>query len=148
MKLKMNRSLLVGLIAVLIGITGGAILITLSGNNPAMGYFYLFKGGLGSLERLCNTLASATVLTLTGLAVTFAFRTGLFNIGVSGQMLMGGFFATAFGLTVNLPQIIMIPLMMVVGMIGGALWAGISGYLKSKFNVHEVVSTIMLNWVA
>lgn len=148
MKIKFNRAFLVGLIAILVGIIGGAFLMLLSKNNPIMGYFYLFKGGLGSVERICNTLASATVLTLTGLAVTFAFRTGLFNIGVSGQMLMGGFFATMFGLTVDLPQIVMIPLMILVGMIGGGIWAGIAGFLKSKFNVHEVVSTIMLNWVA
>src|SRR5690606_23402426 len=119
-----------------------------TGNNPFAGYLYLFEGGLKSITRIGNTLATATPLIFTGLSVAFAFRTGLFNIGASGQMLFGAFCATFIGLNLDLPKIIMVPLMVVVGFLAGALWALVPGLLKARFNVHEVVSTIMLNWTA
>ncbi len=142
------RPLWVALISVLLGLIAGAILMASTGNNPLEGYLYLFKGGLMSIERIGNTLATATALVLTGLSVAFAFKTGLFNIGASGQMLMGGLFATALGLTLDLPKPIMIPVVLLAAIIGGGLWALIPGLLKAKFNVHEVVATIMMNWIA
>ena len=78
--------------------------MAIMGHNPIDGYSFLFKGGLMNIERIGNTLATATPLILTGLSLAFAFKTGLFNIGAPGQMLMGGFFATAVGLTVKLPD--------------------------------------------
>lgn len=144
----MNRKLAVALISVLLGLIAGAVLMAFTGNNPAEGYEYLFKGGLMNLERLGNTLATATPLMLTGLSVAFAFKTGLFNIGASGQMLIGGLCATAVALTFNLPKPLMLSLAVLAAMIGGGLWGVIPGYLKAKFNVHEVVSTIMMNWIA
>ncbi len=143
-----NKQLWVAVIAVLLGLTAGAILMAVIGNNPFEGYTYLFKGGLMSLERVGNTLASATPIMLTGLSVAFAFRTGLFNIGASGQMLMGGLCATAIALTLNLPKPLVIPVILIASMIGGGLWGVVPGYLKAKFNVHEVVATIMMNWIA
>ena len=80
--------------------------------------------------------------------MAFAFRTGLFNIGGAGQMLMGGLCATLVALWVPLPKFVMLPVMMVAAMLGGALWAAVPGLLKARFNVHEVVSTIMMNWMA
>ncbi|MFC7679048.1 ABC transporter permease [Paenibacillus sp. GCM10028914] len=136
------------LIAVLLGLVAGALLMVLTGHNPVEGFKYLFQGGLKNPERIGNTLATSTPLILTGLSVAFAFRTGLFNIGVAGQMLFGGFCATAIGLTVDLPKGLLLPLMILVGFIGGALWAVIPGLLKARYNVHEVVSTIMMNWIA
>lgn len=144
----MNRKSLLSMFAVVLGLVAGAILMALIGNNPVDGYSYLIQGGAMSLERLGNTIATAAPLILTGLSVAFAFKTGLFNIGTPGQMLFGGFCATAVGLTVNLPQMILVPLMVLVGIISGALWAVVPGVLKAKFNVHEVVSTIMMNWIA
>lgn len=134
--------------AVVLGLLAGALLMLLMGNNPVEGYSFLFKGGLMSLERIGNTIATSTPLILTGLSVAFAFRTGLFNIGAPGQMLFGGLCATAVGLTVELPTPILLPLIIIAGLIGGALWAVVPGVLKSKFNVHEVVSSIMMNWIA
>lgn len=116
--------------------------------DPIQGFTYLFKGGLMSAERIGNTLATATTLTLTGLAMAFAFRTGLFSIGASGQMLMGGLTATALALSIQLPKAAMLPVVVVAAMLAGALWGFIPGILKARFNVHEVVSTIMLNWIA
>lgn len=134
--------------AIAFGMLIAAILIIITGNNPIAAYFQLFAGGLMNVKRISNTLANATTLTLTGLSVAFAFRTGLFNIGASGQMLIGGLFATMIGLTVNIPKPLLLPLMFLAAMLGGALWGFIPGLLKAKFNVHEVVSTIMMNFIA
>lgn len=142
------RRVIVSLIAVLFGIIAGGILMTVTGNNPIEGFSYLFQGGLKTIDRIGNTFATATPLIFTGLSVAFAFRTGMFNIGTPGQMLIGGLCATAVGLTVDIAKPLLLLLMIVVGFVGGALWAFIPGLLKAKFNVHEVVSTIMMNWVA
>lgn len=119
-----------------------------TGHNPIEGYMYLLQGALKNPERIGNMLATATPLILTGLSVAFAFRTGLFNIGAAGQMLFGGFCATAIGLSLDLPRPLLLTVMVVAGFVGGALWAFIPGLLKARYNVHEVVSTIMMNWVA
>ena len=136
------------IMAVILGLIAGALLMLIMGFNPVEGYTYLFKGGLMNLERIGNTIATATPLMLTGLSVAFAFKTGLFNIGTPGQMLFGGFCSIAVGLTLDLPKIILVPIVVLVGIIGGALWAIVPGVLKAKFNVHEVVSSIMMNWIA
>ena len=136
------------IMAVILGLIAGALLMLIMGFNPVEGYTYLFKGGLMNLERIGNTIATATPLMLTGLSVAFAFKTGLFNIGTPGQMLFGGFCSIAVGLSLDLPKIILVPIVVAVGIIGGALWAIVPGVLKAKFNVHEVVSSIMMNWVA
>ncbi|MFO7636096.1 MAG: ABC transporter permease [Clostridia bacterium] len=134
--------------AVLLGLLAGAILILFIGKNPLEGFYYLFRGGTMNMERIGNTIATATTLILTGLSVGFAFKTGLFNIGAAGQMLMGGLAATTVGLTVDLPKFLLLPLMLVAAMIGGGIWGSIPGFLKALFNVHEVVCTIMTNWIA
>lgn len=142
------RNTIVSLVAILLGLLAGALLMLLIGSNPIGGYTYLIQGGLRNLERVGNTLATATPLIFTGLSVAFAFRTGLFNIGASGQLLIGGLCAIAVGLTFDLSKPLLLSLMVLMGFLGGALWAFIPGLLKAKFNVHEVVSTIMMNWIA
>ena len=136
------------IMAVLLGLLAGALLMLIMGFNPAEGYRYLFKGGLMNLERIGNTIATATPLMLTGLSVAFAFKTGLFNIGTPGQMLFGGFCSIAVGLTLDLPRGILVPIIVLSGVLGGAVWGIVPGYLKARFNVHEVVSSIMMNWTA
>lgn len=143
-----SRKVMVSLVAVLLGLIAGALLMLATGHNPLVGFSFMVQGGLKNLERIGNTIATATPLILTGLSVAFAFRTGLFNIGAAGQMLFGGFCATVVGLTVTLPSFVLVPLMILVGILGGALFAFIPGFLKAKFNVNEVVSTIMMNWIA
>jgi len=135
--------------AVLLGLIAGAILMVAIGANPFKGFFFLFRGGIQSIERFGNVFAIATTLILTGLSVAFAFRTGLFNIGAAGQMLIGGLCATVVGLSFpDLPRIILLLLMFVSALLGGAIWGIIPGLLKARFNVHEVVATIMMNWIA
>jgi general nucleoside transport system permease protein len=147
LKLRLPKALIIALIAIFLGLAAGAILMAVTGSNPFAGYFYLFRGGLMSGERIGNTLAAATPLIMTGLSVAFAFNTGLFNIGASGQMLVGGLAATALGLTLNLPKGLLLPIVILAGTLGGAIWGVVPGLLKARFNVHEVVATIMMNWI-
>ncbi|MEW8972149.1 ABC transporter permease [Mesobacillus jeotgali] len=142
------RNTIVSLISIFLGLVAGGILMLFIGSNPIEGYSYLLQGALKNLERIGNTLATATPLVFTGLSVAFAFRTGLFNIGASGQMLVGGLAATAVALTFDFSRPILLMVMVLAGLVAGALWAFIPGLLKAKFNVHEVVSTIMMNWIA
>lgn len=147
-KLLTNRAIIIALVAIALGLVAGALLMAAIGSNPFTAYLYLFGGGLMSVERIGNTLATAVPLVFTGLAVAFAFRTGLFSIGGAGQMLIGGLFATMVALWVPLPKFAILPIMLVAAALGGALWAAVPGLLKARFNVHEVVTTIMMNWVA
>lgn len=135
--------------AVILGLIAGGILMAAIGANPFQGFLYLFRGGVQSIERIGNVFAIATTLILTGLSVAFAFRTGLFNIGAAGQMLIGGLCATIVALSFDsLPRLILLFVMFLAALLGGALWGIIPGLLKAKFNVHEVVATIMMNWIA
>ena len=146
--LRTSSRLTVGLIAVLLGLVAGALLMLAAGNSPLSGYAFLFKGASMSLERIGNTLAGAAPLILTGLSAAFAFNTGLFNIGASGQLLAGGLCASAVGLGLPLPRPLLLCAMIIAALAGGALWGFVPGLLKALFNVHEVVSTIMMNWLA
>jgi len=140
-------------ISIFLGFVVGFILLLLLGFNPVEGYSFLFHGGVrgvlsGDFRQLGNVLLNTTPLILTGLAIAFAFRTGLFNIGVTGQMLMGGFFGILVGAMIELPRIIHVPLMILASITGGALWAFVPGVLKAKFRINEVVTGIMMNYIA
>ena len=144
-----DNTLVISLSAVLLGLIAGAILILMVGENPFVAFTYLFRGGLMNVERIGNTLATATPLLLVGLSVSFAFKTGLFNIGGAGQMLIGGLFGSMFALTAtSMSRPLFFILLILIGIAGGALWCVVPGLLKALFNVHEVVSTIMMNWIA
>lgn len=145
---KIDTRVITSLMAIIAGLLAGAILILMSGHNPIEGYYNLFRGGLSSVERIGNSLALATPLILTGLSVAFANKTGLFNIGAAGQMLIGGFCATVFAHSVPLARPLMVPMVVIMAMLGGAIWGAVPGVLKARFNVNEVVATIMMNWIA
>jgi len=145
---KRNPVLVRSLLATGLGLVAGAIMMLLIGENPFAGYFYLLKGAFMSLERIFNVIGTGTALVLTGLSVAFAFKTGLFNIGAAGQMLVGGLCASTVGLMAPLPRIVLLPTMFIAAALGGGLWGAVPGFLKAKFNVHEVVATIMMNWIA
>ena len=112
-------------------------------------YRALFVGSVGSPRAISETLFTATPLILAGLAVAIGFQAGLFNIGVNGQMHIGGMVALWIGFTfVSLPIFIHIPLALLGAIVGGAIWAGIAGLLKARTGAHEVITTIMLNFIA
>lgn len=140
----------VPLLAVLLGFIGGAIVMIITGQNPLQAYTALLKGAgfFGDLKRFGDTLLNTTTLILTGLSVAFAFRTGLFNIGAPGQMLMGGFLAVLIGVKLSLPAYIHMPLAVIGAALAGAVWAFIPGILKARFRIHEVVSSIMMNYIS
>ena len=141
-------NILVPVISIIIGLFVGAIVMLVSGYDPVEGYIALWNGIFGDVYSIGNTIRQITPYILSGLAVAFAFRTGLFNIGVEGQLLMGWLAAAWVGSAVDLPRIIHLPLALLAAAAGGAFWAFIVGYLKARFNVHEVISSIMLNYTA
>lgn len=154
----LGRQIAVTIIAVALGLLVGALLIILSGligpaqtldlTLPITAYGAVLEGALGGPKAIANTLNAATPLIFTGLAVSFGFRAGLFNIGANGQFLMGAFFAAIIGSTVGIPFPIALLLAVAAGTIGGAFWGLIPGVLKAWRGAHEVVVTIMLNSTA
>jgi ABC-type uncharacterized transport system permease subunit len=137
------------LIATLMALLVGAIMLLLLGANPIQGYAALFEGAFGSTNALADTAVKATPLLLVGLGICIAFRSGVINIGGEGQMILGGLTATALGLAFpDLPGALFIPLALLSGFIAGGVWGGIPGYLKARFNVNEILSTIMMNAIA
>ena len=143
------RPMLTPFLAILTALLIGAIIMLLSGDNPILAYFGLFEGAFGSFQGLAKTIRKMTPFIFTGLSVAFAFKAGLFNIGASGQFLIGTVCAAAVGVNFEgLPFIIHMPLALLAGMIGGAIWGAIPGLLKVWRGTHEVIGTIMLNYVA
>lgn len=127
----------------------GAALIFLTGNNPILIYQKMFFGMVGSRNAVIQTLLQTTPLIFCGLAVTFGMRGGLLNIGVEGQLYIGALCASVVGIYVKgLPTVLHIVLCMSAAMIGAAMWAFIPVILKIKVNTHEVVTALMLNYVA
>lgn len=136
-------------IAVLVGFIVGAIAIMITGNNPITAYVSLFRGSLGTLPGFGETLYKITPILFTGLAAAVSFRCGLFNIGAEGQYVMAAVTTIAVGwYGQNLPHIVLIPLIMVCGFFAGGIWGAIAGFLKATRGINEVITTIMLNWIA
>ena len=162
------RALVVPSLALLTALAIGAVIIILSdrdfvtqfGSNPgaALGagltsvrdaYVGLIGGSVGTPRAISETLLQATPLILTGLAVAVGFRAGLFNIGAEGQLYAGAASSIFVGFAlVGLPAFIHLPLAIIAGIAGGALWGFIPGFLKARTGAHEVIVTIMLNYVA
>lgn len=143
--------LLVPLLAVLAALMLGALLILVTagpGQVPAA-YLALFQGAFVGMSSVSETLLNATPLILAGLSVALGFRAGLFNIGAEGQMVIGGTTAVIAGFTLSgLPTVIHLPIAVMAGFVGGAIWGGIPGWLRAKTGAHEVIGTIMLNFIA
>ena len=146
---KYLRSAVGPLAAIIISLLIGALFISIVGKNPVEVYLRLFGGTLGNSYGIGQVLFKSTPLIFTGLAVAFAFKAGLFNIGAEGQVIIGAFCSALIGFTfISLPAVILLPLSILAGFIGGAFWGGIAGYLKARYGSHEVINTIMLNFVA
>lgn len=135
--------------AVLISLLFGAVLIAVIGRDPAEVYYKLFIETLGNTYGLGQVFFKATPLILTGLSVAMAFKAGLFNIGAEGQLNVGAFASAWVGFTfVSLPWFVLIPFCIIAGFLAGAIWASVAGILKARFGSHEVINTIMLNFIA
>jgi ABC-type uncharacterized transport system permease subunit len=142
----------VSLGAIMIALILGGILIAFAGGNPFLSYAHIARASFGNIGVISDTLVKATPILMTALACSIAFRMKLWNIGAEGQFIMGAFGASAVVLAPLLPAEtpawIFIPVMIVAGMLMGALWGFIPGYLKAKFNVNEIISTLMLNYIS
>lgn len=114
----------------------------------ATSYRALFRGSVGSVKAISETLFATTPLLLAGLGIALGFRAGLFNIGAQGQMFIGGIAATYVGIYVTAPGFIHIPLAVLAGLVGGMVWGGLAGLLKARTGAHEVITTIMGNFIA
>ena len=132
-------------IAIICGFIVASVVLCIAGYNPIEAFNALFKGILSKPKYISNTIIKATPIILTGVSVAFAFKTGLFNIGAEGQYIAGTIAATIVGIKLNLPAIIQIPVVILAGMLAGAIFGGIVGLLKAKFGIHEVITSIMLN---
>jgi simple sugar transport system permease protein len=147
--MKIFRELLFPLIAVVAAFIVGGILILVIGDNPLEAYRLLFGSAFSWPVGIGYTLFYATPLIFTGLAVLVAFRCGLLNIGVEGQLYVAAFATAWMGITfANLSSWILIPLCFIGAIVGGGVWGAIPGVLKARFGSHEVINTIMLNFVA
>jgi simple sugar transport system permease protein len=143
---------LVSVGAIVVALILGGIVLALVGGNPFRAYAHIARASFGSVGVFSDTLVKATPLILTGLACTVAFRMKLWNIGAEGQLYVGAFAASAIVLTPILPAetpaILMLLTMAVAGFIAGALWGFVPGILKARLNVNEVVTTLMMNYIA
>ncbi|MDP1544696.1 MAG: ABC transporter permease [Anaerolineales bacterium] len=166
------QALLVPVLAVVTGLLLGGVVILASGANPLEAYGALFTGSFGKPANLIaglgilfstgenaalikaiypftESLVIATPYIFAGLSVAIGFRCGLFNIGAEGQFFIGALCSAFVGYSLKgLPMIVHLPLAIMGGALGGALWGMIPGYLKARFGAHEVVNTIMMNWIA
>ncbi|MFH1183602.1 MAG: ABC transporter permease [Chloroflexota bacterium] len=138
--------------AILVALIVGGFVIGAAGGDPIRSYLHIANASFGSLGVLSDTIVKATPILLAALACSVAFRMRLWNIGAEGQFIMGAFGASAIILTPVLPaetsRWIFIPVMILAGMAAGAAWGFIPGYLKAAFSVNEIISTLMLNYIA
>lgn len=147
-------AMLVPLLAVLTAIVIGGVVIALVGGNPFAAYLGLFEGAFGSVKALSETAVWASPYIFAGLAVALAFKGGLFNIGAEGQLALGAVASAWVGyalpgiLGVELPMIIHLPLAVGAGILFGFIWGAIPGALKAYTGAHEVINTIMMNYIA
>ena len=135
--------------ALIIALLLGAVMMVVLGADPLIGYSALLTGAFGGSYALSSTAVQAVPLLLVGVGICIAFRANVFNIGGEGQIAMGGLASAATALALpDLPGPVLIPLVLLAGAAGGGIWGAIPGVFKAKYNVNEILSTIMLNLVA
>ncbi|HSH03194.1 MAG TPA: ABC transporter permease [Anaerolineae bacterium] len=152
---RIGRALLIPTLAIITSLIIGALIIIITAESPligltkvGIGYWGIIDGALLSRNGIPNTLVATIPLILTGLAVAIPFHAGLFNIGAEGQFMMGALIGTLVGIYVPLPVGIHPLAVLLFGFIGGALWGLIPGLLRAYMGAHEVINTIMLNFIA
>ena len=136
------------LISVLIGFIVGAVVLAVAGYNPLEAYGAMFAGMFRQPKYVSQIVINAVPIILTGLSVSFAYKSGLFNIGAEGQYMIGTVTAALVGRYFLLPMGVHPAAVLLLAFLFGGLFGGLAGWLKARFGVHEVISTIMLNWIA
>ncbi|GAB4427427.1 MAG: ABC transporter permease [Chloroflexi bacterium OHK40] len=140
--------LLVPVLAVFTALVLGALMIGLTGGDWLAAYIGLWQGSFGSPRAIADTVVRSTPFIICGLGVALGFKAGLFNIGAEGQLYAGAVCVVVVGTVLQLPPVLHIPLGIIAGALGGAAWAAIAGILKARTGAHEVINTIMLNYIA
>ncbi|MCX5568398.1 ABC transporter permease [Kaistia nematophila] len=135
-------------LAILFALGLGALVILTVDESPVRVFVTLLNGAFGSPERIAGTLLQTTPILICGIAACISFRGGLFNIGIEGQLFMGGFWATWVGFSFNLPPALHLLLAMAVAVIAGMAWIAIPAFFRARYKTNEVVSTILANYVA
>ena len=143
-----DSKLLFTLVSIILGLLVGALVLALVGYNPIEAYSKLIEGVFKTPRNMGWAIVNSTPIILTGLGVCFAFKTGLFNMGAEGQFIIGSTVGFLLGYNLNLPGPIHVLVTVVAAFLVGAIYGGIAGFIKAKFGIHEVISTIMLNWIA
>lgn len=138
------------ILGVLVGLLIGAVLILIAKQDPIGAYKVMFTGSFGGLRQITETLIQACPIMIIGLGMSAAFRARVWNIGAEGQYFMGALFGgiVALYLPPFLPRFVLIVVMMLAGVLGGALWGFIPAVLKIKKGINEIISTLMLNYIA
>jgi simple sugar transport system permease protein len=143
------RELLFSIVAVIAAFALGGLIVLFIGDSPMLVYELLISSTFGSLDGVAYTLFYATPLIFTGLAVAVAFKCGLLNIGAEGQLIAAAFATAWVGLTFpGWPALVVTLMAMLAAVLVGGVWSGIPGVLKAKFGAHEVITTIMMNFIA
>ncbi len=137
------------LMSVLLAMIVGSLIVLASGGDPVAAFSSLWEGAFGNAYQTGETIMRSTPLIFTGLAIAYGFRAGLFNIGAEGQLFMGGLAAAWLGIVLaGLPWFVILPVMLVLSAVAGALWAFIPALLKAKVGAHEVITTMMFSFIA
>ena len=136
----LKRPITATFIAIALGFAVAAVLLAVAGYDPVASFAALFEGVFSKPKYISNTIIKASPIILTGISVAFAFKTGMFNIGAEGQYVAGAVCAVLVGSTLDLPMVLQVPVV-----IRAAIGA-ITGFLKARFGIHEVITAIMLNW--
>lgn len=136
------------IISIFLGFLVVFLVLFLTGYNPVRAVTVMADAIFSRPKFITNVILKSAPLVLTGLSAAFAFKTGLFNIGAEGQYIIATVVSTIVGLIFDFPPIIQIPLVIFSGVIAGALLGGFVGILKAKFGIHEVITSIMLNWIS
>lgn len=144
----MQKKIISGILGILIALLIGAVIMLVRGFNPIETYGALFGYSLFGLYPLATTLTKSVPLILTGLSASIAFASGPVNLGQPGQLLMGALFAAIGGLYIHLPPALELPILILLSMLGGALWSGVAAFFKRAFNMDEFITTLMLNMIA
>ncbi|HNZ63053.1 MAG TPA: ABC transporter permease, partial [Bacillota bacterium] len=134
--------------ALIVGFILGTVALAVGGYDPVRAYNYLFTGVFSSTNRMMQVLVDAVPIIFTGLAVAFAGKTGLFNIGADGQFILGQITGAVIGYYVPMPPVLHPVFILLCAFTIGGVYAGLASWLKNRFGIHEVISTIMLNWIA
>jgi len=143
------NAIVVPLASVAAGFVVAGVAVAATGADPLAAFIALFQGAITNRNAFPETLVSTVPYVFLGLGVALGFRAGLFNIGAEGQFYIGALTGVFIAYSVHgLPAIIEVPLALLAGMAGGFAWAAIAGFLKARFGAHEVITTIMLNYVA